>query len=138
MTTYREADVPTRLEQVDARLHAIDERLGAHDCALTGTNANRKGHVPAWAIVVGVVVAIGGIVICMTQMLQHDDAVEQRQRADCQTLCGSMGLNGGIVMPWSGWCSGQSCVCGDGHGSSVRVDPDGTQSTARDPWTDVR
>ena len=149
MTTYREADVTARFEQVDARLAVVDKRLQeldhAHARCSANDNAKKMGSlIPDWVrltIIAGAIVGSGFLVLVgAREMVQYDERVESRQRADCQTLCGSMGLNGGVVMPWSGWwyvpgtterrtISGQSCVCGDGNGSSVRVDPDGSQGT---------
>ena len=73
-------------------------------------------------------------------------APETTGERNCERLCESMGLRGGVVMDYNGtWHGtgthagdfditrqGHSCMCGNGMGGSVRVDPDGHWSAQSD------
>lgn len=150
---------PYRAEDMEARVARLEERVDT--MAKGAVHASwidffNRHYVPQF---VGVLVLIGvlfGLAVyatnCTHQQTLDAAALAEAQAAvddantpetsgerDCERLCESMGLRGGVVMDYNGtWHGtgthagdfdvtrqGHSCMCGNGMGGSVRVDPDG-------------
>jgi hypothetical protein len=130
--TFREEDVTARLDRFSERLDALEsgreERLWVR----------RLEAVFPYFVAVSII----GSVLFLLGYAIHGCNASERAAAEgaesrCVTLCESMGLRGGVSMPWrstapSGFpMTGYACLCGDGAGSEVRVDPDGVEEAAR-------
>jgi hypothetical protein len=120
---YRNSDT----QSVDRRISQLEEKV----------LSMQARHIIAYFL--SAVVALSTLGACVFGVEQCSDRQDEaaaiagdRDRAVCTTLCGSMGLNGGVWMDWyrtgGDYTDARSCMCGNGMGGSVRVDPDGTET----------
>jgi hypothetical protein len=150
---YREEDVDARLKRIEERLGKIE----SNERTATWTEALRAWRVPE-AIGIALLLGAIFYMAAYARDCTHHEDLDREARADrlaatpppespevvgCRELCASMGLNGGVLMEFDGtWHGtggtfagtfdvrrdGHSCMCGNGMGGAVRVDPDGRQT----------
>lgn len=155
---FREQPVEERLNDLDRRISEM--RTGAE--RYTRVEALKALADSWYGVAVGGALLIATLLGCGTYIhsCAHAESVETRARqleddareadrpaAVCRELCVSMGLRGGVLVDYHGtWhpdptgaCgnfdverTGHSCICGNGMGGAVRVDPDGAQHNEED------
>jgi hypothetical protein len=155
VSAYRDKPIEERV----TRLEDAWESVEGNARRISWADLLQRHYVPQFVGVMILAASIFGIVVyansCSRAQTQEErayaeahpetDPSVQRAVRGCQDLCESMGLLGGVIMEFTGTRSsdepayrdhcyarrtGHSCICGNGMGGSVRIDPDGLQTAA--------
>lgn len=144
---FREGDIETRIARLEERI----DRLLRGEVRVRVLDFLREHYVPQ---TVGFLVGLVGIATfgfrvqachaaedAAARQQEVEDEARHDPNAVCRALCESMGLRGGVITDYHStgssadgsytWTrTGHSCMCGNGMGGSVRVDPDGRWSSS--------